>query len=213
MDVLVADDGGRVDATVYNETAESDELLWGNNSGSGSEVREEGADLRLSADVAVGREIFDDFESGVAAKNDNGEDWKVGYEIVEGGDVGGILTDGIIELMFFAAKIEDFGPFSAVGVAIDPATVIFGFKDVNAAGAECEAVDLSEAGRGEIIPCLGSRSRVGLISGCGIGLWEIAISKNIFWREKFFECENQAAFAGSELRRIRRGDMGAADGV
>ena len=47
-----------------------------------------------------------------------------------------VLEDGIVKLMFFTSKIQDFGPGTAFTITINPAVVIFGFENIEATRVE-----------------------------------------------------------------------------
>ena len=54
-----------------------------------------------------------------------------------------VLEDGIVKLMFFTSKIQDFGPGTAFTITINPAVVIFGFENIEATRAAVEATVLA----------------------------------------------------------------------
>lgn len=103
-DVLVADDGGGVDAAGVEFVADVDGLLRRKWWARADYVVESGAEFSLGADVTVGREVVDDFEGDVAAEDDHGIKWYNGAKNSgDGGHVGGVLTDGTIELVLIFA--------------------------------------------------------------------------------------------------------------
>lgn len=93
--------------------------------------------------MAIGWEIIDDFEGDVATKNDNRIEWYDGTkDTSNSGDMGSVLTNRAIKLMFVFAISGNLGPVDAVTMTINPAEVTFGFKDENSPFVDGEAVNL-----------------------------------------------------------------------
>ncbi len=55
-----------------------------------------------------------------------------------------ILANGIIKLVFFAAKIENGSPVCGIASAIDPAGIILRFEDEDSLLTWSDAIDLRE---------------------------------------------------------------------
>lgn len=90
------------------------------------EFVEEVVDLGLGDDEATLGEVAGFHERSFAAEDDDRVNREVvGEEVSEGGDVGGVLADGVIESVFVLAKAEDLRPEVVFGVAVNGAGVIF----------------------------------------------------------------------------------------
>lgn len=63
--------------------------------------------------------------------------------------MGGVLADGVVELVLVLAVGGDLGPVDAVAVAVDPAEMTFGFENEDSPLVDSEAVDLEEFGVGD----------------------------------------------------------------
>lgn len=81
----------------------------------------------MGANKTVPRRGGKGFEGGILSKNDDGEEWA--RRILEngsnGGEVNGVLEDGVVELVFGLAEIEYLGPEFTFCVAVNPAGIIF----------------------------------------------------------------------------------------
>lgn len=55
-----------------------------------------------------------------------------------------ILLHGIVELVFFLAKVDGLGPVTVGAATINPAIKIFGFENEDSLFAKGETVNLSE---------------------------------------------------------------------
>lgn len=142
-----AGEGGRVDAAGGDFGGNIEDLFgrkWGARTFDGGEGI---LKLGLSADMTVWRDVFEDFEDDVAAKDDKIVDGDERAENAGNGvDVGGILADGVVELVLVLAVGGDLGPMDAVAVAVDPAEVAFGLENEDSPLVEGETVDLEKLG-------------------------------------------------------------------
>lgn len=93
--------------------------------------------------MAIGWEIVDDFEGDVATKDDNRIKWHDGAkDASDGGNMGSVLTNRAIKLVFVFAVSGNLGPVDTVSMTINPAEVTFGFKDENSPFVDGKAVNL-----------------------------------------------------------------------
>lgn len=124
--------------------------------------------------MAIWREVVDDFEGDITAKDDDGIKWYDGAENTgNGSNVGGVLTYRAIELMFVFAVSRNLGPVDAVTMAINPAEVTFRFENEDSPFVDSKAVDLQKFSiRNDVIFD---------VIGVGLGIWfrKITVYDNI----------------------------------
>ena len=70
--MFIADGGGGVDAAGAKASADVNNLLGRKRRARAGDTGEDVGEFGLGADVAIWREMVDDFEGDVAAKDDNG---------------------------------------------------------------------------------------------------------------------------------------------
>lgn len=130
--------------------------------------------------MAIWREVVDDFEGDITAKDDDGIKWYDGAENTgNGSNVGGVLTYRAIELMFVFAVSRNLGPVDAVTMAINPAEVTFRFENEDSPFVDSKAVDLQKFSiRNDVIFD---------VIGVGLGIWfrKITVYDNILRVEDF----------------------------
>lgn len=143
----------------------------------------------MGANVAIGREIVNDFKGDITAKDD---DRIKRYDSTEntsdGSNVGGVLTYRAIELMFVFAVSRNLGPVDAVTMAINPAEVTFRFENEDSPFVDSKAVDLQKFGiRNDVIFD---------VIGVGLGIWfrKITVYDDILRVEDFLQTKDQTSF-------------------
>lgn len=120
--------------------------------------------------MAIGWEIIDDFEGDVATKNDNRIEWYDGTkDTSNSGDMGSVLTNRAIKLMFVFAISGNLGPVDAVTMTINPAEVTFGFKNENSPLVDGKTVNLQKFGVGNDV--IFDMTSIGF----GVGLGKVTI--------------------------------------
>lgn len=84
-------------------------------------------ELILCADETVLRQTRKGFECGILSENDDGKEWArwILEDGFDSGEVGGVLVDGVVELIFDAAEVEHLCPELALSISVDPAGIIF----------------------------------------------------------------------------------------
>lgn len=143
----------------------------------------------MSANVAIWREVIDDFEGDITAKDDNGIKWYDSAENTgDGGNVRGVLAHRAIELMFVFAVSRNLGPVDAVTMAINPAEVTFRFENEDSPFVDSKAVDLQKFSiRNDVIFD---------VIGVGLGIWfrKITVYDDILRVEDFLQTKDQTSF-------------------
>ncbi len=148
--------------------------------------------------MAVGREIVNDFECDVAAKDNDGIKWHNGAKNRgDSGYVRGILAYRTVELMFIFAVSGNLSPVDAVAMTINPAEVAFGFEDKDSPLVDGETVNLEKFSVGDDVVFDAPRI------GAGIGFGKITVYEDVLRVEDFFETKNEAGFGGGEFDGIR----------
>lgn len=196
-DVFIAGDGIGVDAGLDEIIA-----IFGNVGGlekAGTfNTSNERADFGMGANEAIIWDVGNFAQGGVAAEDNNRINGDFGRKkIGESAEVGGVLLDGVIELVLFATEVEDLSPVALFAVAKNPAAMAFGFKNENSLLVYGEDVDLDIIGAGRSIG----------------GARKVAVDKDILRREKFLKREDEAGLGGSEVDGVGRSNLGAFDFV